>query len=58
MAGCRPLVIRIIAGLVLLRQSVLAPKASISIESVIVELFEIALGLLLFVGFGRLLQAS
>jgi hypothetical protein len=50
MAVCRPLVIRVIAGLGLLRQSVLAPKASISIESVIVELFEIAPWLLLFVG--------
>ncbi len=41
---------RVIAGLGLVCQSVLTLKASISIKPVIVELFEIALGLLLFVG--------
>ena len=41
---------RVIAGVGLACQPVLALKGSISIKPVIVELFEIALGLLLFVG--------
>ena len=42
--------LRVIAGVGLVCQPVLALKGSISIKPVIVELFEIALGLLLFVG--------